>query len=67
MTNQKQTNKVAVFAGIVLAALASAVIAYLTGGTVTIHVDAPDHKDAVALPEDATSAALSDAASAVTP
>lgn len=51
-------SKAAVCAGIVLAALASAVIAYLTGGTVTIHVDAPDQPDAVAMPEDATAAAL---------
>lgn len=61
MSEIKQPNKVAVFAGIVLAALASAVIAYLTGGTVTIHVAAHDHKDAVALPDDATAAALPEA------
>ena len=61
MTDQIKPSKAAVCAGIALAALASAIIAYLTGGTVTIHVDAHDHKDAAALPADVTAAALPDA------
>ena len=54
-------SKAAVCAGVILSALASAVVAYVAGGTATIHVDAPDHKDAVALPADATTTALPDA------